>query len=603
MQLWLLAAAVLPLATTAAFLSVGHGATRQHLHLILASSPTAEDNARGLSGTVDGQIEIVPAGGSFRDTHAGQVSLVSYNALAPSYHSLRLPLDERVTATAVDRQNRLPMSLRIAKQSNADILCLQEVEGGPENLETLRQLLAKEESEHDSAGYDGIIWTPLNPKRLDDVVGLAVAWRTSKHRLLSQNCYRRGMVVQLGDVATNTTVRVANVHLPARPSAIEGRLRFTASTLRRLQECQPPEGYTTGLAIVAGDMNCEQRAPNLRLVETGQAPYGTLRDRNYKMRLSKKAASQMKHNLRFQHVYRQHPECASVTVSLEGRGPGCMDHIYFTPSLPRPRVEIPTVLSKTGKRPARRGRSTGSSRTGVDQVRVAALLATVSEMDTERTHLILKGLPNEAAGFYSDHLPVGALFVPQDARTRPPKVASTTSTSGLSTRAQQRRHTYRQSTSTRSRHNTVLRTVVETLESSFVAPILRDVPLYKWPWIQAVTGLKKKTRAPDLCCVVQDELVIVEVTVVSDKVDQAYQQKQYKYRDVIEALKTAPTVEASQLKVTDVYVIALDETGSLATESKADLRRLVRLCDRNEDAAEKLAQDLQNGVRAYLVPG
>jgi hypothetical protein len=95
----------------------------------------------------------------------------------------------------------------------------------------------------------------------------------------------------------------------------------------------------------------------------------------------------------------------------------------------------------------------------------------------------------------------------------------------------------------------------------------------------------------------------VEVTVVSDKVDQAYQQKQYKYRDVIEALKTAPTVEASQLKVTHVFVIALDETGSLATESKADLRRLVRLCDRNEDAAENLAQDLQNVVRAYLVPG
>jgi hypothetical protein len=101
---------------------------------------------------------------------------------------------------------------------------------------------------------------------------------------------------------------------------------------------------------------------------------------------------------------------------------------------------------------------------------------------------------------------------------------------------------------------------------------------------------------------VQDELVIVEVTVVSsDKVDQAYQQKRYKYRDLTEALQTAPAVEKSQLKVKDVCVIALDETGTLATESMADLRTLVRLCARNEDTVESLAQELQAVVRACSV--
>ena len=378
-----------------------------------------EENARG---TV--VVNIIPPGGRFPTTQPGEFSIVSYNALAPFYHALRLPLEERDAALKADRATRVPRSIQTAKQTGADVLCLQEVEGGPDQLETLQTLLAER---NDTEGYDQCLWTALNPKRVEqgDIVGLAVAWRSSKFRRLDQDLYRRGMVVQLQDIVTNTTVCVGNVHLPARPAAVEGRLRFTASTVRRLQQQQ--SAGAAGPAIFCGDLNCEHKAPNLRYLKKGYTPHGTLRDRNYRMRISKKAAAALSHCLRFQHAYHSHGEgqCAAVTVSLQGRGPGCMDHLYYTPNLPRKSsMATPfaaTPAKKKGKRSSRRERAARPySFLSAQQpnIQVAALLATVDENDPERMKLIRDGLPNESAGFYSDHLPVGALFVPVADPTR-----------------------------------------------------------------------------------------------------------------------------------------------------------------------------------------
>ena len=573
-------------------------------------------------------VEIIPPGGRFRETKPGEFSIVTYNALAPLYHTLRLPIEERDVALVVDRSTRVPHSIATAIRTGADVLCLQEVEGGVEELTKLRKLLLSA----DGNGYDECLWTPLNPKRIErgDMVGLATAWRSSKFRLVGQDLYRRGMVVQLQDIVTNATVCIGNVHLPARPAAVEARLRFTASTVRRLRQQQLASGGGGagggGPAILCGDLNCEDGAPNLRYLERGHVPHGTLRDRNYRMRISKKAASALGHPLRFQHAYANEPDCAAVTVSLRGRGPGCMDHLYYTPNPPRKSVSavesygVP-VREKKGKRSSRRDRisTRPQSYSSAQQpnIQVASLLATTDQNNTERTQLIRDGLPNESASFYSDHLPVGALFVPVTSRPRTSSNSrsSTGSTTrgGLSTQAQQRRTTFRKSAVVRQRHNAILRVIVDTLQRDFVAPILRDVPLYKWPWIQqrqrqgCATGtntIKKKGRAPDLCCLIDQTLIVLEVTVVAaEKVNDAYREKRDKYQDVINTLAADDSVAVQQagLSVVDhALVICLDESGNLATESQQDLKHLVKLCGREVDSlTQELVQEFRTICHSF----
>uniref|UniRef100_A0A7S3L5L5 Endonuclease/exonuclease/phosphatase domain-containing protein n=1 Tax=Amphora coffeiformis TaxID=265554 RepID=A0A7S3L5L5_9STRA len=384
------------------------------------------------------------------------------------------------------------------------------------------------------------------------------------------------------------------------------------------QQQQQQQQGGGGPAILCGDLNCEPKAPNLRYLERGYTPHGTLRDRNYRMRLSKKAAGALSHSLRFQHAYADQPDCAAVTVSLQGRGPGCMDHLYYTPNLPRKSVStvVPSAVPvKKGKRSSRRERASTRPYSFLSaqqpNIQVAALLATVDESDPERTQLIRDGLPNESAGFYSDHLPVGALFVPVASSTRSAtttrgSTTTSTSSSGISAQAQQRRATFRKSAVIRQRHNAVLRAIVDTLQQDFVAPILRDVPLYKWPWIQPqrpgrTTGgsvMKKKGRAPDLCCVVDQTLIVLEVTVVAaEKVNDAYQEKRDKYQDVMDILATVDSVAVQQagLSVGDhALVICLDEAGNLASQSQQDLEHLVKLCGREVDSVtEALVQEFQ----------
>ena len=621
--------------------------------------------------------QIIPPNGRFPSTTGmnGAFSIVSYNALAPSYHALRLrhaTVEERTLAIQEDRMARVRTGLERVKAIQADILCLQEVEGGAECLPVLRDILAAPVQEvvvddQDGSttitlpGYDQLLWTPMHPKRLDqDVVGLAIAWRSDKFTLVAEDYFRRGMVVTLkhqmsvasdkdstetsNHCSTPTTVSIGNVHLPAKPSALEGRLRFTLSTVRRLLAQSP-----TGPLIFCGDLNCDQRAPHLRYyLERGYMPGGTvLKDRNYRLRLSKKSAGAMKHKARFVHAYHRNEDdldrnkddpslIANVTVSLHGRGPGCMDHIYYTPDLRhhvRTGIGAWNIRPKPGKRSSRRGRgatarvrptqftaSSSSSSSSSPKYRVAALLATMDQNYT-RTQLIHDGLPNESEGFYSDHLPVGALFAPAVARADRPRIQSTErihnqvsrhgSPSGLSTVAQQRRATYQTSAVRRHRHNAVLRTVLASMETACVGAVLRDVPLYKWPW--ALPGVRQKTRAPDVCAVVlgptNDDAVVVvvvvlEVTVVQQDAAAAYAEKVEKYRDVTSALQTSVPQQSNYTTLDHTLVVALDAVGNLAPQSREDLQTLWALCGREAHVLEDLVQELQFTVQEYNnIPG
>jgi mRNA deadenylase 3'-5' endonuclease subunit Ccr4 len=119
---------------------------------------------------------------SFRETTQGELSVVTFNMLAPFYNSLAIDdWQQREAFAKEDRATRVPLAVQMAKQANGDILCLQEVEGGPELEPILAKLLA--EPYGDTQGYDSFLWAPLMPKRIGDVVGLCVAWRSQRHRV------------------------------------------------------------------------------------------------------------------------------------------------------------------------------------------------------------------------------------------------------------------------------------------------------------------------------------------------------------------------------------------------------------------------------------
>jgi hypothetical protein len=613
---------------------------------------------------------VVLPGHAFPDTKPGELSVTSCNLLAPFYHSLALDdLAAREDFATADRLERFPLALKLAKQTNADILLLQEVEGGALHEPQLEALLGEPTTSSSSSstpstiipGYDSYLWAPLLPNKPEHVVGLCIAWRSSKHRLESSDSYKRGMICQFSEVPDDEneeekeeeqeddpspqqgTFAIANVHLPARPSSILHRLVTMSKTIQKLTVFDVPERTSPldGLLMVGGDWNCDQDSVTARLVTDGKVPYGNVRDRNYKANISKAVAGRMKHGYRFRDIYGDdafRQEYAPVTVSLHGRGPGTMDHIFYTQQAQGPKHRasqdaIPKVVkvvnsnkgggsATTGRRKARRekairmrrarrgGAGGSSSSRGGANIQVTSLLATVAgSEDTERLDIIYQGLPNVEAGFPSDHMPVGALFVPRLEFGESPsedqvssavlttsnvdKPSTTASPSvlvgGISSSVRRRREAGLQSLSIRKRHNVVLRCVAEWLEQCGAQEIIRDLPLYKNYWTQGATGLTKKSRAPDIVCRIQSTLAVVEVTVVSPaRVEAVARQKRDKYSDLPEILPSSPTIEEAGLTVASPIIIVLDESGAIPESTRQSLDRLAAMLLPNDPEAAKI---------------
>jgi mRNA deadenylase 3'-5' endonuclease subunit Ccr4 len=498
----------------------------------VASGTTTTNTATSASTTKSqsqSHLVIVPPNRGFRDTSDGEVSIASMNLLAPFYNSLGLdPKNtsdyERWEFLHRDRTERVPEAIKMAKRSNADILCLQEIEGG-------RLAAAETTTEGDSdgdgdgvgggftlrdeirewlaqpteigEGYDSFVWSALNPNnKRGDVVGLCVAWRSKKHSLVEWEGYKRGMVCQFHEnsESSSSSFAVANLHLPARPSNVLGRLHAMSRTIRKLtqldqnrvnQNRNRRSSFKTinGLIVVAGDFNSDQNSVAARLLTHGYTNYGNVKDRNYKAKITKAKATDMNHPYRFIDSYENgggdfHNDprlkdntvrelYAPVTVSLKGRGPGIMDHMFYatassknggkqhrrinTSSKPVNEKKYNQQLQSTkstttkagelaikpsstsilydhlssgtgGKRRLRRKKaesrgggggsgSGGAARSNNDPtIRIDSILATIDgnndEVDKgdERLRIIHEGLPNLEEGFPSDHLPVGALF-------------------------------------------------------------------------------------------------------------------------------------------------------------------------------------------------
>lgn len=643
--------------------------------------------------------------GSFPNTTFGSVSVASMNLLAPFYHVLSEvkfaddidPVKHQQQVNDFlerDRTDRVPKSVRMAKQTNADILCLQEIEGltvdptSPSSLIPgtpinvglgfhVEKLLSEEEIYHYSCsnddeksiektlrvqGYDSYIWTSLMPNnKRGDPVGLCVAWRSHRHSLVSWEGFKRGMVCQFQEVckeedseSSGGTFAIANLHLPARPSNILGRLKTMSRTVQKLaamDDSKPPNRSASalnGLVMVAGDFNSDQKSVAAQLLQRGSSPYGNLRDRNYKVKVTKASALEMRHGYSFYDVYDANlgdnpstsirEKYAPVTVSLKGRGPGCMDHLFYA---------LPSSKSKsqgrrgsfsgkieraddTSKRRQRRkkaesrqklfqqagGGSIGKSMVGgSSRVRVVSVLATVGDDDRERMETVLKGMPNE--GYPSDHLPVGALFVsrriseknqegdgsfPTNNEEAMVSGADNTSKSGISAAIKRRRESSKVSIGLRRRHNAVLNLVAEWLIERGLSDVIRDQPLYKNALLidaGVSEKLKRKSRSPDLMGLVFENgdqgegdslpsLLIVEIAVASDP-SRVRRQKLSKYEDLIEVISNSSTV----FSACHLLALVFQDDGSIPKESIQDIERLASMTRKvtlGEETEEELGR-------------
>jgi mRNA deadenylase 3'-5' endonuclease subunit Ccr4 len=758
-----------------------------------------------------------------------------------------------------DRTVRVPLAIQMAKRTNADILCLQEVEGGGydddihrRRLEALLQvdeivgvpLLMKDEINNEESyittstttgsstidstsrtatttttrticGYDSFVWVPLMPNNnRGDIVGLCIAWRSHRHSLIHSEGYKRGMICQFQEVgsvvpsdkvtaaettatATTTTTKmssslddggynddadscaeqqeagttslhntlqkspstfcIANVHLPARPSNILGRLYTMSRTIRKLAELDGQHQRAgqrrhaggseplDGLILVAGDFNSDQHSVTAQLLKRGTSNHGNLRDRNYKAKITKASAIQMKHPYRFRDVYdgrallaqkyssktnnnhnsnenngrtivdlrRQY---APITVSLHGRGPGCMDQLFFattangshiptksrrvfpppfldhsTPSSPTPTpVLITHHNSDAGKRQVRRKKgearrhrmmSTPIEASMKANLQVESILATIrGPDDEERIRIIQDGLPNIEEGFPSDHLPIGALFVghgrpstlsytfsslissttqsadgmirsnvgsnaphrapgnvldtPRTTLDVPSTLessvsSSVSSSSGVTASVQRRRQAQRTSASDRRRHNAVLKLVTDWLVGRGVQNVIRDTPLYKNPLILQtldVQNLKRKSRAPDLVCLVNhkmmpfddcdsdpttlttrnaddcdansDTIIVLEVAVATNP-ERVRMEKVSKYEDLTTLSTLVSTTSCTYkggegtAKQCRLFTIIVDPNGTVPEQTKGSVNDLILLTSRARGLSR---HDIENEV-------
>ena len=71
---------------------------------------------------------------------------------------------------------------------------------------------------------------------------------------MSADCFRRGMVLQFEEIESGATFCIGNVHLPARPSAIEGRLKTLSTAIKKTESCEPIKKVSAldGLVLIAG---------------------------------------------------------------------------------------------------------------------------------------------------------------------------------------------------------------------------------------------------------------------------------------------------------------------------------------------------------------
>jgi endonuclease/exonuclease/phosphatase family metal-dependent hydrolase len=545
---------------------------------------------------------------SFRNTISGELTVVSLNCLAPSLFGLDPNIDEDQ-----DRMTRYPKAVELATRLNADVLCLQEVEGGTNNNlqhhTQLEHLLQQDSNNNNNYEFH---WVPLHPKRKEmEIVGLCVAWKPHKLSLVSSRNFARGMVVQLQQKDDGSRFCIGNVHLPARPANIAGRLHTISNLIRNIQSMDTRLTTKTpldGSVIVAGDFNGDSSSLAVQLLQNGSIQSGMHMDRNYRMKLTKAEAVAFQHDFRFLNAYQGVKD--HLTVSLKGRGPGIMDHIAFATNKLSSRSSRPSNNDSTHQAEAKmiveqavrqKRRKRGQAKTvnpkqerelrnnHSDRLVVQTRLATLDQNVT-RTQIIEAGLP--APEFPTDHLPVGVLLGPN-------RMGPSEEEDGSSQPVEIELDAH----DTRQRHDTLLRSVSSWLVARGATDIIQDQTLYEWKWTQGMEKqqqqqqqmvVRNKMRAPDICFVHDDtKLIMIEVTAVRvNRTVRAMKQKQLKYRDLALALSRAPMVQQAALQVLEPIVIVVPANGDLPEETLGALNLLAMEVGASPEQMQELASDL-----------
>lgn len=142
---------------------------------------------------------------------------------------------------------------------------------------------------------------------------------------------------------------------------------------------------------------------------------------------------------------------------------------------------------------------------------------------------------------------------------------------------------------TRQRHNALLRALSTWLRSRGVTDVIQDSPLYQWHWVEGLEYLRKKMRAPDLCCVAPKDgvLMMIEVT-VSKSPTSVRKHKEKKYHDLAPILSSAPKVKGASLSVLDAFVVVVNEEGTLPPETINTLESLALLTAANDESKQNV---------------
>eukprot|EP00434_Breviolum_minutum_P025449 symbB.v1.2.022488.t1/scaffold1997.1/size93120/1 len=176
---------------------------------------------------------------------ASEVSLISWNVLAPCYVASSARHHAHVQPSALDWAHRSDLILEELIEADADLVLLQEV--AYEQLEELEARLA-------SLGYSCVMQRPKKKgvKSEDHPTGNASFFKAERFELCWEEHRSRILLLDLRDKWNNLEICVANAHLEGDPRQPMARVSQVKSAL---QEASRRGGPSAHALVLAGDLN------------------------------------------------------------------------------------------------------------------------------------------------------------------------------------------------------------------------------------------------------------------------------------------------------------------------------------------------------------